>query len=122
PEAHAILPSASHNVIKPTHDYPAAVPSDQYLIAHYSGYNVKAGIGQCVWVYAIEMPTNKQGTVSCSLTNTTIDQKPGAVIPAENLVEEWTRDGEQDLQVIQLVKENGLWLVNNGDNSGVTTK
>lgn len=89
-----------------------------YDTAHADNYVVKVSINSCVIDNSIAKPTKDDEYLFCALKDTTINKATGAVIPNSALSpSDWTKFGYQSPPTLQMVKQNGQWLVAS-DNTG----
>lgn len=87
--------------------------TEEYRIAHENGYIVKATLSGCTWVKnSLNTPTTESGTIRCDLTDKTTSQVTGNEVPATSIPFGWSHNGQQQPAVLNLVKQNGAWLVN----------
>ena len=86
-------------------------------VAHNQGFLVRASVSNCRWNLEASEPTTSAGIIFCDLSDTTISQAGGQQVPDLSLPSGWTHTGTQIAPTIGLIKQNGVWLVND-DSTG----
>jgi hypothetical protein len=92
--------------------------SNEYRVAHESGYVVKAAISNCTWVTNSPEPIKDSGVVRCELADTTLAQATGNPIQPKDLPFGWAHNGPQPAAVLKVIKQNGNWLIDGESASG----
>lgn len=88
-----------------------STPAD-YDTAVTNGYHIVAHVSDCSWNSEVAQPTTASGIVSCSLADTTVTSS-GTPLSAGNLPFGWSFTGQQPPALLRIVKQGGVWLVDN---------
>lgn len=98
--------------LQPSSKNPTGNASAEYYTAHDNHYVVKARVSGCMWDVEDKKPTATSGDVYCDLTDTTYSSVSDQEVPSGQLPFGWTHFGPQTPVVLEMVKQDGKWLVN----------
>lgn len=97
--------------LQPPQDSASGSASGEYNIAHNNSYVIKANLTKCIWNFKLVVPTSDNGAVTCDVSDVVVDKNTGQPIPNDSLPFGWSRIGQQNPITLKLVKQSGIWLV-----------